>query len=478
MQKKNSKSEKFTDKAIEDNISMLVSQFASHNTEYQKNIFPINDFDEEISLPEYVSLSQYLRFKIDFADFLDLEDSEIGAFKELREIWETNGKKSFANLLDEIIEKFQSMEDILQICDTAQVFEDIIGKLEKSNSQFIEVFELLDKEANKIDKLNKEITDTQLSKAVRLKTAEKVAKQIGETQEKIISQGFKNIMYEIPLYLGSIKKRVYGSNSIVKDNYKKFVQKLDEYMYYGFVLLNCQKLRFHYLNMFSQVVIKNEGSLDSGIKMETMSNATAALLIGNKTYEKILPLHQKAELSLAKEFKKLVDTIKLIKPQFGKAEKLVYLSLIELENSSKDVQNEYYATLDSYRVAPTDLQDIAIEFLFKECGIQDDYDAEPYINNEIKKNYLNSLAVMLLTDIVRFNYREASLDGNGIYILEGVLGLKKKYFSKSDIYNMLNAYESNKNRYSIHKWIQRLGNLTDQDIWDYEIRQHENHVEE
>lgn len=142
------------------------------------------------------------------------------------------------------------------------------------------------------------------------------------------------------------------------------------------------------------------------------------------------------------------------------------------EKLSPTEKEDYYTKLGSFLVASGEIVRIAVDLLFEECEISDNYDLNYYLNDESSRKHINALAVMLLTDIVRFSSPQTSLDEYGYYTQQGLLGLSKKYLSKADIYSMINDYKENKSRYSLSIWVNSLQNLSDNDVLDFEFRQH------
>jgi hypothetical protein len=353
------------------------------------------------------------------------------------------------------------------------MFTEMIDILESSADELEKLDEKLQKfQEEELSHLNQKL-DSNKNPEEKIKVAKEILSAIGDLEKGALKNSFNKKIFRDVYYLpNTLKKRVSASDQKVQKSFQSFLQNLDQLIYYNLVILNCQQLRFLGQKKLSQTVIDSKG-YTLPLKAEKGLEPLALLSTGKEIHNLILPKYQAIHPTLSKSFTEFIKNIKFVKSHFDKITKLLNLIDMSAENMSEIEQTNFYTRLNSYTVAPTDVVKIATDLLFKECQIRDAYDLNYYLNDETSKKHIDALAVMLLTEIIRFHHPTTNLDSFGYYSYEGFLGLKKKYLSKSEIFTMISDYEQNKSRYSINNWwIDSLSNLTDNDVWEFTIRKH------
>lgn len=456
------------------NIEDSVKEFMSFNGIYESNIFPFNNLISDMHAPQIYALWKYAQFKNKFGDLLELNTEQLTAFKKIEESLEDNVKEILSKDIQETEAKMQSINEVMATTDIGKVFENLIQILESSDQELQKLEESLDTfQENAISKPNKKI-DTSKNPEEKIKFSEEIISSINNLENGDLKNSFSRKFFREVYYLpNALEARVKASEIEVLKNFQSFIKDLDKLIYYNFVLLNCQQLRFLGQKKMSQMVIDSKGLTES-VEKEKGIEPLALVTTGKEVYNMVIPKYKESHPTLSKSLTKFIKNIKSIKPSFDKVTKLIYLIDMYAEELSPTEKDDYYTKLGSFLVASGEIVRIAVNLLFEECEISDNYDLNYYLSDESSRKHINALAVMLLTDIVRFSSPQTSLDEYGYYTQQGLLGLSKKYLSKADIYSMINEYKENKSRYSLSIWVNSLQNLSDNDVWDFEIRKHNN----
>ncbi|HRZ19822.1 MAG TPA: hypothetical protein P5136_07245 [Methanofastidiosum sp.] len=465
------------EKVKQNEFENQLKYFLATNSNYSPTMIPI---PVHLSAFELMVLESFLEFKLEFAQQLDLDAKEVSELEKMKESWtetyiSTLGKEKYEELR-KINSKLISAAFILDIPTSLLRITD---SLETQENKLVELEKYLDKEFDKLSKKASKLISPSNKKnppKEKLESATKLMERISAVNNKIGSF-YREVLFDIYPFLVTLVDPMLASPSVVRETFKDFIQHTDKRLFYFFSLLNNQNNRFVYIrDSHLKPIIENKGEFEEEGTIKNFNKEefafVSALVIGGKDlYPKIQKELQENSVAQAKDMQKLAGNIKIIKPKFSKIIKILALYDLMIENLTEEEKMTSLNSLATYNVAPQDILQISIELLFQEMDISDNYDALEYLEGGIEQKNINLISLMLLTDLIRFHYPVASLDSSGYFISKGAFGIKKKYLSKSEIYELIEKYKSNKERYALYTWKKRLDNLTDNDYLDYRFRQ-------
>lgn len=465
------------EKVNQNEFENQLKYFLATNSNYSPTIIPI---PVHLSAFEFMVLESFLEFKLEFAQQLDLDAKEVSDLEKMKESWtetyiSTHGKETY--------EKLRKANSVLvsaaYMLDIPTSLLKITDFLEEQENKLVELEKYLDKEFDELSKKASKLISPSNKKnppKEKLESATKLMERISAVNSKIGSF-YREVLFDIYPFLVTLEDPMLASPSVVRKTFKDFIQHTDKRFFYFFSLLNNQNNRFVYIrDSYLKLVIENKGDFGKegtikNLNKEEFVFVNTLVVEGKNLYPRIQQELLKSTVNQAEDMQKLVKNIKIIKPKFSKILKILVLYGLMVENLTEEEKNASWNSLATYDIAPQDILEISIELLFQEMGISDDYDSLEYLEGGTKRKNINLISLMLLTDLIRFHYPMARLDSSGYFISEGVFGIKKKYLSKSEIYELIEKYKSNKERYALYTWKKRLDNLTDNDYLDYRFRQ-------
>lgn len=301
------------------NIQEELQEFKTYNTDYNKTKLPLNKIDKNPLLFEWISIHEYIRFKLANQRELELNESEIDYLKEiadsLKNMWkeewkrkitqERNEQLKFVNdsvnrsEKDDTITKDFAFWFSIYLKDSIRKIEHIFEEIKKQNA------EISLKDFSKIPSENK----TDLFEIIN-KNNNLISEQIASSYS-----GTSHAIVFVCRSITSMRKKYGNSEKQLLKIFQNLILNVDQLFFYTFGLLNCTKLLIHYSNYVYETMIfsdsKDSHTLLSPKKVYYDSILMYALI--TELYLELFPKFQSVYISTTNLLNELPDQIEIPK---------------------------------------------------------------------------------------------------------------------------------------------------------------------